>query len=89
MVYKLISGWFRKEETHICHFFLTLRRNEKETEIRKRKQERERKMRTERNLASSVFLVKQKCRRGKVRVMESWERGGIYQSSSGGPSLRY
>lgn len=53
---------------------MRLRRNAK-ARTRKEKEEardRERKMRTERNLASLVFLLKRKSRRGKARAMESW-----------------
>lgn len=56
-----------------------------ETEKRKRKQETERNMRTERNLAASVFLLKRKGRRGKARAMESRGDGEFTKAAQEGP----
>lgn len=62
-----MTGWFGKEETKLRRDAQARNRVEKE-EAR----DAERKMRTERNLASLVLLLKRKSRRGKARAMESW-----------------
>ena len=53
--------------------------------IYKKKRNIERKMRTEGNLASSVFLLEQKGRRGKARAIESWGDGEFTKAAQEGP----